>query len=170
MNRYVRMAAAVFLMTFSIGAATGCQFMKDPWEGTWWGVQDAGMNWSGDNIRNLEIFTFTKEGDTISVVHQVQRGGKEIAGDLSGTGKVDGGRLDITPAGGGKAVTFTYSRTSNTIETTMTNSDKSPVTLKQLTDENKGEMEQIRKEIIAVSQKPENAINTTVSQKRKAGY
>ena len=41
-----------------------------PWEGVWWGVQEAGMNWSGDNIRNLETITFTRNDDkTITVDH-----------------------------------------------------------------------------------------------------
>ena len=42
-----------------------------PWEGVWWGVQEAGMNWSGDNIRNLETITFTRNDDkTITVDHR----------------------------------------------------------------------------------------------------
>ena len=45
-----------------------------PWEGVWWGVQEAGMNWSGDNIRNLETITFTRNDDkTITVDHRVQQ-------------------------------------------------------------------------------------------------
>ena len=63
-----------------------------PWEGVWWGVQEAGMNWSGDNIRNLETITFTRNDDkTITVDHRVQQGSKEVEGSLSGTGAIDGG-------------------------------------------------------------------------------
>ncbi len=49
------------------------------------------MNWSGDNIRNLETITFTRNDDkTITVDHRVQQGSKEVEGSLSGTGAIDG--------------------------------------------------------------------------------
>lgn len=167
MKRHLRLAAAAILLAAGTALA-GCSklpFFSDPWEGTWWGVQDAGMNWSGDEIRNLETFTFTKDGDTIAVVHKTQRGGKEIDGSLSGTAREDGGRLTITPADGGREVTFSYSRTGSEIETSLTNADGSPVMLKELTEENNAEMEQIRSEIVKTASRPENRVNTTLSRR-----
>ena len=117
-----------------------------PWEGVWWGVQEAGMNWSGDNIRNLETITFTRNDDkTITVDHRVQQGSKEVEGSLSGTGAIDGGRLIVTTKTG-REVTFSYSRT-----------------VKPLTEENNNDKEEIRSEIVKISQKPENKIDTTLS-------
>lgn len=146
----------------------GCAipFFSVPWEGTWWGVQDAGTNWSGDRIRNLETFTFTKEGEQILVEHKTQRGAKEIDGSLSGTALADGGRLTITCRETGREATFTFSRTSREIETTLKNEDGTPVVLKELTAENNGEMEKIRSEIVSISEKPENKVNTTLSRGR----
>ena len=166
MKRYLRLAAAAVLLAAGTALA-GCSklpFFSDPWEGTWWGVQDAGMNWSGDEIRNLETFTFTQDGDTVTVTHKTQRGGKEIDGSLSGTAVEDGGRLIITPADGGREETFSYSRTGSEIETSLTNADGSPVMLKELTPDNNGEMEQIRSEIVKISARPENKVNTTLSR------
>ena len=124
-----------------------------PWEGAWWGVQEAGMNWSGDNIRNLE---------TITVDHRVQQGSKEVEGSLSGTGAIDGGRLIVTTKTG-REVTFSYSRISKVIELPLKNADKTVVTVKPLTGENNNDMEEIRSEIVKISQKPENKIDTTLS-------
>ena len=124
-----------------------------PWEGVWWGVQEAGMNWSGDNIRHLETITFT---------HRVQQGSKEVEGSLSGTGAIDGGRLIVTTKTG-REVTFSYSRINKLIELPLKNADKTPVTVKPLTEENNNDMEEIRSEIVKVSQKPENKIDTTLS-------
>ena len=134
-----------------------------PWEGVWWGVQEAGMNWSGDNIRNLETITFTRNDDkTITVDHRVQQGSKEVEGSLSGTGAIDGGRLLVTTKTG-REVTFSYSRISKLIELPLKNADKTPVTVKPLTEENNNDMEEIRSEIVKISQKPENKIDTTLS-------
>lgn len=142
-------------------------FFGSSWDGTWWGVQDAGLNWSGDNIRNLETFTFTANGDTVEVNHMVQRGAKEVKGDLTGTGTKDGGRLTITPADGSKPVTFSYNRLNNTIETSLTNADGTPVTLKKLDDSNNAEMEKIRSEIVEVAKNPANKIDTTIGKSEK---
>lgn len=166
MTRRLRAAAAAALTAAGL-LLSGCgslPFFSDPWEGTWWGVQNAGTNWSGDEIRNLETFTFTKNGDSITVEHKTQRGGKEIEGSLSGTAREDGGRLIITPKDGGREETFSYSRTGSEIETSLTNADGSPVMLKELTSDNKGEMEQIRSEIVKISARPENKVNTTLSR------
>ncbi len=138
-----------------------------PWQGTWWGVQDAGVNWSGDHIRNLETLTFTKNDDkTITVEHKVQQGSKEVNGSLAGTGTVDGGRLVITPDKGGREIALSYNTMSKTIETPLTNADKTAVTLQALTQDNNDEMEQIRSEIVQISQKPENKIDTTLSSSK----
>lgn len=121
------------------------------------------MNWSGDNIRNLETITFTRNDDkTITVDHRVQQGSKEVEGSLSGTGAIDGGRLIITTKTG-REVTFSYSRISKLIELPLKNADKTPVTVKPLTEENNNDMEEIRSEIVKISQKPENKIDTTLS-------
>lgn len=102
-----------------------------PWQGTWWGVQDAGINWSGDNIRNLETINFTKNEDgTINVDHKVQQGSREVDGSLAGTGVVDGGRLVVTPKKGGKDLALSYNTISKTMDTPFTNADGSTVTLK----------------------------------------
>ena len=135
-----------------------------PWQGTWWGVQDAGINWSGDNIRNLETINFTKNEDgTINVDHKVQQGSREVDGSLAGTGVVDGGRLVVTPRKGGKDLALSYNTISKTMDTPFTNADGSTVTLKPLTQDNNDEMERIRSEIVQISQKPENKIDTTIS-------
>lgn len=135
-----------------------------PWQGTWWGVQDAGINWSGDNIRNLETINFTKNEDgTINVDHKVQQGSREVDGSLAGTGVVDGGRLVVTPRKGGKDLALSYNTISKTMDTPFTNADGSTVTLKPLTQDNNDEMERIRSEIVQISQKPENKIDTTLS-------
>ncbi|WP_296954226.1 succinate dehydrogenase [uncultured Dialister sp.] len=135
-----------------------------PWQGTWWGVQDAGINWSGDNIRNLETINFTKNEDgTINVDHKVQQGSREVDGSLAGTGVVDGGRLVVTPKKGGKDLALSYNTISKTMDTPFTNADGSTVTLKPLTQDNNDEMERIRSEIVQISQKPENKIDTTIS-------
>lgn len=152
------MAGSVFL------SGCGVPFFDNPWEGTWWGVQDAGKNWSGDEIKNLEIFTFTKDGDTITVEHRTQRGKKEIEGALSGTAVVDGGRLLITPKDSPREVSFSFSRTGRTMETSLTNADGSVVTLTELTSDNNAEMEKIRSEIMQTFSKPENAVNTTIGR------
>lgn len=137
-----------------------------PWEGVWWGVQEAGMNWSGDNIRNLETITFTRNDDkAITVDHRVQQGSKEVEGSLSGTGAIDGGRLIVTTKTG-REVTFSYSRISKLIELPLKNADKTPVTVKPLTEENNNDMEEIRSEIVKISQKPENKIDTTLSSSK----
>lgn len=121
------------------------------------------MNWSGDNIRNLETITFTRNDDkTITVDHRVQQGSKEVEGSLSGTGAIDGGRLIVTTKTG-REVTFSYSRISKLIELPLKNADKTPVTVKPLTEENNNDMEEIRSEIVKISQKPENKIDTTLS-------
>lgn len=159
---------SLFLMLTAGALVSGCGSLSslfgDPWEGTWWGVQDAGTNWSGDHIRNLETFTFTKTDSGIAVEHKTQRGSKEIDGDLSGPATADGGRLTITPTSSGRPVTFTYSRTSKNIETSLKNADGTPVVLKELTPENNTEMEQIRSEIVQISKKPENQVNTTLAR------
>ena len=135
-----------------------------PWQGTWWGVQDAGINWSGDNIRNMETINFTKNEDgTINVDHKVQQGSREVDGSLAGTGVVDGGRLVVTPKKGGKDLALSYNTISKTMDTPFTNADGSTVTLKPLTQDNNDEMERIRSEIVQISQKPENKIDTTIS-------
>lgn len=164
--KYSRLLTVLCLLSLTVALAAGCSILKNPWEGTWWGIQDAGMNWSGDNIQYLESFTFTRDGDQITVQHQVQRGRQETVGELTGTGTADGGTLTITPSKGGKPVSFTYNRLKGTIETSLTNADKTPVTLKRLTDDSKSEMEKIRNNIVSVSQKPENAVNTTISSSK----
>lgn len=121
------------------------------------------MNWSGDNIRNLETITFTRNDDkTITVDHRVQQGSKEVEGSLSGMGAIDGGRLIVTTKTG-REVTLSYSRISKLIELPLKNADKTPVTVKPLTEENNNDMEEIRSEIVKISQKPENKIDTTLS-------
>ena len=55
---------------------------------------------------------------------------------------------------------------SKTIELPLTNADKSAVTLKVLTSDNNDEMEQIRSDIVQISQKPENKIDTTLSSSK----
>lgn len=167
MKKHAMLLAFSFLAAAAL-TLSGCStaltsFFGDPWEGTWWGVQDAGTNWSGDTIRNLETFTFTDANGTITVDHKTQRGSKEIEGDLSGTATADGGRLSITPKHGSRSVTFSFSRTSREIETSLKNADGTPVVLKELTPENNAEMEQIRSEIVQISKKPENKVNTTLS-------
>ena len=89
-----------------------------------------------------------------------------VGGDAVGTGTVDGGRLVITPAKGGKEIALSYNTMSKTIETPLTNADKTAVTLEALTQDNNDEMEQIRSEIVQISQKPENKIDTTLSSSK----
>lgn len=138
-------------------------FLPAPGEGTWWGVQDAGLNWSGDNIKILETFTFTSNGDSIIVDQKVQRGARELTGDLSGTAVRDGGRLTITPADGSSPVSFSFNRMNHTIETSLTNADGTPVVLKKVSDSDSAEIEKIRSEIVRTAQNPANAIDTTIS-------
>ena len=161
----------IVLLITTLAVAIGCDyfaattFFTSSWEGTWWGVQDAGLNWSGDNIKILETFTFTAEDDIIIVEQKVQRGMQEVRGELSGTATRDGGRLLITPSTGGNPIIFSFNRINHTIETSLTNADNSIVTLKKLTDADLTEMEQIRNEIIATSKKPANKIDTTLGTK-----
>lgn len=61
---------------------------------------------------------------------------------------------------------FSYNTMSKTIELPLTNADKSAVTLKVLTSDNNDEMEQIRSDIVQISQKPENKIDTTLSSSK----
>lgn len=158
--RYGRILIAAALVTLAI-LPLGCSLLKSPWKGTWWGVQDAGINWSGDDIRNLETFTFSQENNTISIRHQVQVGSREIPGDLNGsTASASGSTLTITPKSGAQPVTFSYDRGKNQIATSLTNADNSPVYLQPLTDANKSEMENIRAEIISVAKKSETVLHS----------
>lgn len=161
---YTRGALAILMAGSLFLSGCGVPFFDNPWEGTWWGVQDAGKNWSGDEIKNLETFTFTKDGDTITVEHRTQRGKKEIEGALTGTAVVDGGRLLVTPKDSPRQVVFSFSRTGRTMETPLTNADGSVVTLSELTGDNQAEMEKIRSEIVETFSKPENAVNTTLGR------
>ena len=137
MKKYVIMILIAIVLIIGGGTFAYFHFANGgPWQGTWWGVQDAGVNWSGDHIRNLE----------------------------TGTGRIDGGRLVITPKNGGKELALSYSAVSRSIDTPFTNADKSTVTLKALAPENNEEMESIRSEIVQISQKPENKIDTTLSK------
>ena len=145
------------------GYFAATSFFTSSWEGTWWGVQDAGLNWSGDNIKILETFTFTSNGDSIIVDQKVQRGARELTGDLSGTAVRDGGRLTITPADGSSPVSFSFNRMNHTIETSLTNADGTPVVLKKVSDSDSAEIEKIRSEIVRTAQNPANAIDTTIS-------
>lgn len=167
MKKYIIIGIIALVLILGGGAfALFSSLTGGPWEGTWWGVQEAGMNWSGDHIKTLETFTFTKNDDkTISVEHRVQQGSKEVEGSLSGSGTIDGGRLIVTTKNG-KEVTFSYARIDKTIETPLKNVDKTAVTIKPLTEENNVDMEEIRSEIVKISQKPENAIDTTLSSAR----
>ena len=63
----------------------------------------------------------------------------------------------------GKEMILSYSAVSKTIETSLTNADKTKVTLQALSQENNEEMEKIRSEIVQISQKPANKIDTTLS-------
>ena len=168
MKKYIAAALILIVLIAAGGAFAFFHFFNGgSWQGTWWGVQDAGVNWSGDHIRNLETVTFTRNDDkTITVEHKVQQGSKEVDGSLSGTGVVDGGRLVVTPKKGGKDVALSYNTMSKTIELPLTNADKSAVTLKVLTSDNNDEMEQIRSDIVQISQKPENKIDTTLSSSK----
>ncbi len=67
--------------------------------------------------------------------------------DLSGEGKVDGGRLQVTLKNG-KTESFSYNAVDKTIATPLTNADDTPVTLKELTGDNNDEMERIRSQIV----------------------
>ncbi len=164
MKKYIIIGIIALLVILTGGAfALFSALTGGPWEGTWWGVQEAGMNWSGDQIRNLETVTFTRNEDkTITVDHRVQQGSKEVEGSLSGSGTIDGGRLVVTTKSG-KEITFSYSRIDKTIETPLKNADKTAVILKPLTENNNNDMEEIRSEIVKISQKPENKIDTTLS-------
>ena len=166
MKKYVVMILIAIVLIIGGGTFAYFHFANGgPWQGTWWGVQDAGVNWSGDHIRNLETVTFTQNDDkTITVDHKVQQGSREVPGSLTGTGRIDGGRLVITPKNGGKELALSYSAVSRSIDTPFTNADKSTVTLKALAPENNEEMESIRSEIVQISQKPENKIDTTLSK------
>lgn len=124
------------------------------------------VNWTGDNMQNLETVTFTRNDDgTITVDHKVQVGSREIEGSLSGEGKVDGGRLQVTLKNG-KTESFSYNAVDKTIATPLTNADDTPVTLKELTGDNNDEMERIRSQIVQISQKPENKIDKTLASSR----
>jgi hypothetical protein len=72
----------------------------------------------------------------------------------------------VTPNKGGKDVALSYNTMSKTIELPLTNADKSAVTLQVLTSDNNDEMEQIRSDIVQISQKPENKIDTTLSSSK----
>lgn len=165
MRKYIIPGIIVLLLLLIAGGYTLYHFVTgSPWQGTWWGVQEAGVNWSGDSIRNLETVTFTKNDDgTVNVVHRVQHGSKEVEGSLTGTGTIDGGRLLIAPRDGTREKTLSYHTVSKDIETSLTHEDGTPVTLVPLTEENNEEMENIRSEIVKTSQKPENKIDTTLS-------
>lgn len=157
-------SSALLIAIIGITFAYFSYTKRDPWQGTWWGVQEAGINWTGDHIKNLETVTFTDNDDgTINVIHKVQHGSKEVDGSLNGIGKIDGGRLIITPTKGNRNLELAYGRFSKEIETPFKNEDKTKVTLKRLTTENNQEMENIRSEIVRISQKPENKIDTTLS-------
>lgn len=164
MKKYIILGLIILAIILGGGAfALFSALSGGPWEGAWWGVQEAGMNWSGDNIRNLETITFTRNDDqTIAVDHRVQQGSKEVEGSLSGTGTIDGGRLIVTTKSGREAI-LSYSRIDKVIELPLKNADKTSVTVKPLTEENNGDMEEIRSEIVKISQKPENKIDTTLS-------
>ena len=153
MKKYVVMILIAIVLIIGGGTFAYFHFANGgPWQGTWWGVQDAGVNWSGDHDK------------TITVDHKVQQGSREVPGSLTGTGRIDGGRLVITPKNGGKELALSYSAVSRSIDTPFTNADKSTVTLKALAPENNEEMESIRSEIVQISQKPENKIDTTLSK------
>ena len=94
MKKYVVMILIAIVLIIGGGTFAYFHFANGgPWQGTWWGVQDAGVNWSGDHIRNLETVTFTQNDDkTITVDHKVQQGSREVPGSLTGTGRIDGGR------------------------------------------------------------------------------
>ena len=127
MKKYVVMILIAIVLIIGGGTFAYFHFANGgPWQGTWWGVQDAGVNWSGNHI--------------------------------------DGGRLVITPKNGGKELALSYSAVSRSMDTPFTNADKSTVTLKALAPENNEEMESIRSEIVQISQKPENKIDTTLSK------
>lgn len=163
MKKYFIFIVIAMMIIGGGGFALYSSLTGGPWEGTWWGIQEAGTNWTGDNIRNLETITFTRNDDkTITVEHRVQQGSKEIEGSLSGIGTIDGGRLIVTTKEG-KKVPFSYGHINKMIELPLTNADKTAVTLKLLTEENNDEMENVRSEIVKISQKPGNAIDTTVS-------
>ena len=92
MKKYVVMILIAIVLIIGGGTFAYFHFANGgPWQGTWWGVQDAGVNWSGDHIRNLETVTFTQNDDkTITVDHKVQQGSREVPGSLTGTGRIDG--------------------------------------------------------------------------------
>lgn len=168
MNKPLRTAAAALCIAAGL-IAGGCgsiPFLTTTWDGTWWGVRDAGRNWSGDEIQTLETFTFTEQDEGhITVVHRTQRGGQEIDGFLTGTARSDGARLIITPADGGRDTVFTYSRVSRAIESSLTNADGSAVVLQELTPDNNEEMEQARSNIVRIGARAENQIDTTLSRR-----
>lgn len=167
MKKYIAAALILIVLIAAGGAFAFFHFFNGgPWQGTWWGVQDAGVNWTGDNMQNLETVTFTRNDDgTITVDHKVQVGSREIEGSLSGEGKVDGGRLQVTLKNG-KTESFSYNAVDKTIATPLTNADDTPVTLKELTGDNNDEMERIRSPIVQISQKPENKIDKTLASSR----
>ena len=81
MKKYFIFIVIAMMIIGGGGFALYSSLTGGPWEGTWWGIQEAGMNWTGDNIRNLETITFTRNDDkTITVEHRVQQGSKEIEG------------------------------------------------------------------------------------------
>lgn len=167
MKKPLQAAAAALILTAGVlsGGCGSISILHTSWEGTWWGVQDAGRNWSGDEIQNLEIFTFTENGDIVTVEHRSQRGRKEITGFFNGIAHSDGARLIITPDDGGRDTVFTYSRVSRAIETSLTNADGSAVVLQELTPDNAEEVEKIRRNIARVASREENRIDTTLSRR-----
>ena len=166
MKKYIAAALILIVLIAAGGAFAFFHFFNGgSWQGTWWGVQDA-VNWTVDNMQNLETVTFTRNDDgTITVDHKVQVGSREIEGSLSGEGKVDGGRLQVTLKNG-KTESFSYNAVDKTIATPLTNADDTPVTLKELTGDNNDEMERIRSQIVQISQKPENKIDKTLASSR----
>ena len=51
-----KLIACLVLLIAIIGVAIAFFFYtkREPWQGTWWGVQDAGINWTGDHIKILK--------------------------------------------------------------------------------------------------------------------
>ena len=72
MKKYIAAALILIVLIAAGGAFAFFYFFNGgSWQGTWWGVQDAGVNWTGDNMQNLETVTFTRNDDgTITVDHK----------------------------------------------------------------------------------------------------
>ena len=50
MKKYIILGIIILAVVLGSGAfALFSALSGGPWEGVWWGVQEAGMNWSGDN-------------------------------------------------------------------------------------------------------------------------